>query len=172
MDELLGLIDRAYSDEISIMGTCDAPSVQSAGRLTGERLDAYTQRRIPREYELRKHAAELKTRGLGSQAAQQPIKKVRDDYTTSKANIKAENLGKPGFKRRIKAESRPITFGPRLLPARMVIYLDAPEGLSPAARTARPATPRHAIRHDATYHPCPRRGLGRETRGHGARVLL
>ncbi|MGW1092435.1 hypothetical protein ACWD4L_40945 [Streptomyces sp. NPDC002596] len=66
MDELLGLIDRVYSDEISIMGKSDVPSAQSDGRLTGERLDAYTQRGIPREYELRKHAAELKTRGLGS----------------------------------------------------------------------------------------------------------
>ncbi|MFE2095351.1 hypothetical protein [Streptomyces sp. NPDC059460] len=172
MDELLGLIDRVYSDEISIMGKSDVPSAQSDGRLTGERLDAYTQRGIPREYELHKHAAELKTRGLGSQAAQQPIKKVRDDYTTPKANIKAGNLGKPGPKRRIKAESRPITLGPRLLPARMVIYLDVPEGLSPAARTTRPATPRHAIRREATYRPCPRRELGRETRGHGVRVLL
>ncbi|MEU0836900.1 hypothetical protein [Streptomyces sp. NPDC005969] len=79
-------------------------------------MDVYNQRGIPREYELRKHTAELTTRGLGSQAAQQTIKKVRGAYTTSKANTKAGNLGKPGSKRRIKAESRPITFHPEAAP--------------------------------------------------------
>ncbi|MFE5592332.1 RNA-guided endonuclease InsQ/TnpB family protein, partial [Streptomyces sp. NPDC056549] len=65
----------------------------------------------PREYELRKHTyADLKARGLGAQAAQHVIKKTRDAYTTLKANIKAGNLGKPGSKRRVRAESKPITF--------------------------------------------------------------
>ncbi|MFD4716416.1 RNA-guided endonuclease TnpB family protein, partial [Streptomyces sp. NPDC058430] len=37
------------------------------------------ERGVPREYELRKHTyAELKARGLGAQAAQHTIKKVRD----------------------------------------------------------------------------------------------
>lgn len=68
---------------------------------------------VPREYELRKHTyAELKSRELGAQAAQHTIKKVRDAYTTLKANIKAGNLGKPGSKRRRKAESKPIAFRP------------------------------------------------------------
>ncbi|WP_240204325.1 RNA-guided endonuclease InsQ/TnpB family protein [Streptomyces actuosus] len=68
---------------------------------------------VPREYELRRHTyAELKTRGLGAQAAQHTIKKVRDAYTTLKANIKAGNLGRPGSKRRRKAESKPIAFRP------------------------------------------------------------
>ncbi|MGW3820168.1 RNA-guided endonuclease InsQ/TnpB family protein, partial [Streptomyces sp. NPDC005046] len=67
----------------------------------------------PREYELRKHTyAELKARGLGSQAAQHVIKKVRDSYTTLKANIRAGNYGKPGSKRCRKVESKPITFRP------------------------------------------------------------
>jgi IS605 OrfB family transposase len=71
------------------------------------------ERGVPREYELRKHTyAELKARGLGAQAAQHVIKKTRDAYTTLKANIRAGNLGKPGSKRRIKAESKPITFRP------------------------------------------------------------
>ncbi|MFG2847023.1 RNA-guided endonuclease InsQ/TnpB family protein [Kitasatospora sp. NPDC048296] len=71
------------------------------------------ERGVPREYELRKHTyAELKARGLGAQAAQHVIKKVRDAYTTLKANIRAGNLGKPGSKRRIKAESKPIAFRP------------------------------------------------------------
>lgn len=68
---------------------------------------------VPREYELRKHTyAELKARGLGAQAAQLVIKKTRDAYTTLKANIRAGNYGRPGSKRRVKAESKPITFRP------------------------------------------------------------
>ncbi|MFJ9909442.1 RNA-guided endonuclease InsQ/TnpB family protein [Streptomyces sp. NPDC101152] len=68
---------------------------------------------VPREYELRKHTyAELKARGLGAQAAQHVIKKVRDSYTTLKANIRAGNLGKEGSKRRRKAESKAIMFRP------------------------------------------------------------
>jgi IS605 OrfB family transposase len=68
-------------------------------------------RGVPREYELRKHTyAELRSRGLGAQAAQHVIKKVRDAYTTLHANIKAGNLGKPGSKRRVRAESKPIAF--------------------------------------------------------------
>ncbi|MFE2736579.1 RNA-guided endonuclease InsQ/TnpB family protein [Streptomyces sp. NPDC059349] len=68
---------------------------------------------VPREYELRKHTyAELKARGLGAQAAQHVIKKVRDSYTTLKANVRAGNLGKEGTKRRRRAESKPISFRP------------------------------------------------------------
>ncbi|MGW4568686.1 RNA-guided endonuclease InsQ/TnpB family protein, partial [Streptomyces sp. NPDC004561] len=68
-------------------------------------------RGVPREYELRKYTyAELKVRGLGAQAAQHVIKKVRDAYTTLHANITAGNLGKPRSKRRVQAESKPITF--------------------------------------------------------------
>ncbi|MFE4251621.1 RNA-guided endonuclease InsQ/TnpB family protein [Streptomyces sp. NPDC056910] len=68
---------------------------------------------VLREYELRKHTyAELKARGLGAQAAQHVIKKVRDSYTTLKANVRAGNLGKEGTKRRRRAESKPISFRP------------------------------------------------------------
>jgi IS605 OrfB family transposase len=71
------------------------------------------ERGVPREYELRKHTyAELKARGLGAQAAQHVIKKVRDSYTTLKANVRAGNLGKEGSKRRRRAESKPIAFRP------------------------------------------------------------
>ncbi|MFD5124789.1 RNA-guided endonuclease InsQ/TnpB family protein [Streptomyces sp. NPDC058385] len=71
-------------------------------------------RGVPREYELRKHTyPRLKAEGLGAQAAQHVIKKVRDAYTTLHANIRAGNLGKPQSKRRIKAASKPITFRPR-----------------------------------------------------------
>ncbi|MFD9367950.1 RNA-guided endonuclease InsQ/TnpB family protein [Streptomyces sp. NPDC060020] len=69
---------------------------------------------VPREYELRKHTyAELRASGLGAQAAQHVIKKTRDAYATLKANIRAGNLGKPGSKRRVKAESKPILFRPQ-----------------------------------------------------------
>ncbi|MEU4229927.1 hypothetical protein AB0F17_37005 [Nonomuraea sp. NPDC026600] len=68
---------------------------------------------VPREYELRKYTyAELKGRGLGAQAAQHTIKRVRDAYTTLQANIRAGNLGEKGSKRRTKAESKPVTFRP------------------------------------------------------------
>lgn len=46
------------------------------------------------------------------QAAQHAIKKVRDAYTTLRANIEAGNLGKPKSKRRRKAESKPIACRP------------------------------------------------------------
>ncbi len=68
-------------------------------------------RGVPREYELRKHTyVEIRMRGLGAQAAQHVIRKVRDAYTTLHANIKAGNVGKPGSKRRVKAESKPVAF--------------------------------------------------------------
>ncbi|WP_329238332.1 transposase [Actinoallomurus sp. NBC_01490] len=68
---------------------------------------------VPHVYELRKHTyGELKSRGLGAQAAQHVIKKVRDAYTTLKANIGAGNLGRPGSRRRVKAETKPIAFRP------------------------------------------------------------
>ncbi|MFE4262678.1 RNA-guided endonuclease InsQ/TnpB family protein [Streptomyces sp. NPDC056883] len=68
---------------------------------------------VPREYELRKHTySELKASGLGAQVAQHTIKKVRDAYTTLKANLRAGNLGRPGSKRRVKTESKPVMFRP------------------------------------------------------------
>ncbi|WP_326715330.1 transposase [Streptomyces sp. NBC_01474] len=70
-------------------------------------------RGVPREYELRKHTyPRLKAQGLGAQAAQHVIKKVRDAYTTLHANLRAGNLGKPKSRRRVRAESKPIAFRP------------------------------------------------------------
>ncbi|QWB24131.1 MULTISPECIES: RNA-guided endonuclease TnpB family protein [Streptomyces] len=58
--------------------------------------------------------AELKAVfGLSAQPAVRVVKKVVDAYTTLKANLRAGNLGRPGSKRRIKAESKPVTFRPR-----------------------------------------------------------
>ncbi|WP_223165803.1 RNA-guided endonuclease InsQ/TnpB family protein [Lentzea indica] len=60
------------------------------------------------EYALRKLTyGELKARGLGAQAAQHVIKKVADAYATVRASIRAGNLTGT---RRIKAESKPISF--------------------------------------------------------------
>ena len=68
-------------------------------------------RGIPREYELRRHTyAELKSAGLGAQAAQHTIKKVCDAYTALKANISVGSLGKPGSKRRVVVQAKPIAF--------------------------------------------------------------
>ncbi|MFE4776219.1 RNA-guided endonuclease InsQ/TnpB family protein [Streptomyces sp. NPDC056713] len=68
---------------------------------------------VPREYELRKHTyLHLKAEGLGAQAAQHVIKKVRDAYTTLHANLRAGNLGKSKSRRWVKAESKPIAFRP------------------------------------------------------------
>ena len=53
------------------------------------------ERRVFREYDLRKHAyGELKARGLGAQAAQHVIRKTCHAYATLHANIQAGNLGK------------------------------------------------------------------------------
>jgi putative transposase len=54
--------------------------------------------------------ADLKARGLSAQPALHVLRKVADGYTTLRANIRAGNLGKPGSRRRSKAESKPIAF--------------------------------------------------------------
>ncbi|XVQ12318.1 RNA-guided endonuclease InsQ/TnpB family protein [Spirillospora sp. CA-255316] len=55
---------------------------------------------------------ELKAQGIGAQAAQHIIKRVTDAYTTLRGNIRNGRLGGPESKRRRKAESKPIVFGP------------------------------------------------------------
>jgi hypothetical protein len=95
--KLLPSSEQAAALECTLRTVNDA-----ANRVSGVAFE----RGVPREYELRKHAyAALKARGLGAQAAQHVIKKTRDAYTALKANLRAGNLGKPGSKRRIKAES-------------------------------------------------------------------
>ncbi|WP_369144071.1 RNA-guided endonuclease InsQ/TnpB family protein [Streptomyces sp. R44] len=102
--------------QVKLMPEAGQASALSATLLTVNEAanwvsDVAFERRVPREYELRKHTyAELKARGLGAQAAQHVIKKTREAYTTLKANIRAGNLGRPGSKRRVKAESKPIAF--------------------------------------------------------------
>ncbi|MGV9376418.1 RNA-guided endonuclease InsQ/TnpB family protein [Nonomuraea sp. NPDC003707] len=67
-----------------------------------------------RNFDLRKHAYEqVKAEfGLAAQAAQHVIKKVADAYRTLHANVAAGNLGKPGSRRRVQVENRPIGFRP------------------------------------------------------------
>lgn len=55
---------------------------------------------------------DLKDRGLSAQPSLHVLRKVADAYTTLRANIRNGNLGKPGSKRRTKAESKPIVFRP------------------------------------------------------------
>jgi putative transposase len=94
-----------------------APALESALRAVNEAANLVSavafDRRVFREYALRKHVyGDLKDRGLGAQAAQHVIKKTCHAYQTLRANIRAGNLGNPGSKRRVKAESKPITFRP------------------------------------------------------------
>ncbi|TDC96559.1 RNA-guided endonuclease TnpB family protein [Actinomadura sp. 7K507] len=66
---------------------------------------------MTRNFDLRKATyAGLREAGIGSQAAQHVIKKVADAYTTLHANIRARNLGRPGSRRRARAQSKPIMF--------------------------------------------------------------
>ena len=69
--------------------------------------------RTPRRFDLQKIVyGDLKTMGLSAQTAVRAIKKTVDAYTTLRANIRAGNLGAQGSPRRVKAESKPITFRP------------------------------------------------------------
>jgi putative transposase len=55
---------------------------------------------------------DLKAMGLSAQPAIHVARKVSGAYATMRANIHAGNLGIPGSARRVKAESKPITFRP------------------------------------------------------------
>ncbi|MET8505574.1 transposase [Streptomyces sp. NPDC004787] len=104
--------------QVKLMPEADQAAALSATLRTVNELacwvsDVAFARGLSREYELRKHTyARLKAEGLGAQAAQHVIKRVRDAYTTLHANIRAGNLGKPKSKRRVKAVSKPIVFRP------------------------------------------------------------
>jgi IS605 OrfB family transposase len=53
---------------------------------------------------------DLKAMGLSAQPAIHVVRKVAGAYAATRANIRAGNLGKPGSKRRVKAQSKPIVF--------------------------------------------------------------
>ncbi len=52
----------------------------------------------------------LKVMGLSAQPSIHVARKVAGAYATLKANIRAGNLGKPGSKRRRRAEGKPVSF--------------------------------------------------------------
>ncbi|MEV0422272.1 RNA-guided endonuclease InsQ/TnpB family protein, partial [Streptosporangium canum] len=72
------------------------------------------QRRIFRNYDLRRHAyGQIKDDyGLAAQAAQHVIKKVTDAYATLHANVRNRHVGRPGSVRRERVQARPIVFRP------------------------------------------------------------
>jgi putative transposase len=53
---------------------------------------------------------DLKAMGLSAQPAIHVARKVSGAYAALRANIRAGNLGEPGSKRRVKAESTPVAF--------------------------------------------------------------
>lgn len=72
--------------------------------------EAFARRVFARQALQRLTYGDLKARGLSAQPAIHVARKVAGAYATLKANIRAGNLGKPGSKRRAKAESKPIVF--------------------------------------------------------------
>ena len=71
---------------------------------------AFRMRVMSRQSLQRMAYGDLKAMGLSAQPAIHVARKVSDAYATLRANIRAGNLGDPGSKRRVKAESKPITF--------------------------------------------------------------
>jgi hypothetical protein len=53
---------------------------------------------------------DLKAMGLSAQPAIHVARKVSGAYAALRASIRAGNLGEPGSKRRVNAESKPVTF--------------------------------------------------------------
>ena len=75
--------------------------------------EAAHEKTVSRNFALRKHTYEdIRAAGLGSQAAQHVIRKAAGAYRALHSNIKNGNYGKPGSKRRLKAQSEPIEFRP------------------------------------------------------------
>ena len=72
--------------------------------------EAYRRRVFAKQTLQRLTYGRLKDMGLSAQPAIQVARKVAGAYATLKANIRAGNLGEPGSKRRVAAESKPIRF--------------------------------------------------------------
>jgi putative transposase len=72
--------------------------------------EAFQRRVFARQALQRLTYGRLKDMGLSAQPAIHVARKVAGAYATLTANIRAGNLGTPGSKRRVKAESKPITF--------------------------------------------------------------
>ncbi|MFJ5553612.1 RNA-guided endonuclease InsQ/TnpB family protein, partial [Streptomyces sp. NPDC093225] len=106
--------------QVKLMPEADqAAALRSTLRAVNEAANWLSGEAQQREQRERSRAAlqgmayrELKARGLSAQPALHVLRKVADAYKTRAANLKAGNYGKPGSKRRAKAESKPITFRP------------------------------------------------------------
>jgi IS605 OrfB family transposase len=72
--------------------------------------EAYRRRVFAKQTLQRLTYGRLKDMGLSAQPAIHVARKVAGAYATLKANIRAGNLGEPGSKRRVAAESKPIRF--------------------------------------------------------------
>ena len=73
---------------------------------------AFTERVTGKQSLQRLVYGDLKEMGLSAQPAIHVARKVAGAYATLTASIRAGNLGEPGSKRRVKAESQPIRFRP------------------------------------------------------------
>jgi putative transposase len=71
---------------------------------------AFKMRVVGRQALQRLVYGDVKAMGLSAQPAIHVARKVAGAYSAMRANIEAGNLGKPGSKRRVKAESKPIVF--------------------------------------------------------------
>jgi IS605 OrfB family transposase len=72
--------------------------------------EAYQRRVFAKQSLQRLTYGRLEDMGLSAQPAIHVARKVAGGYATLKANIAAGNLGKPGSKRRLSAEGKPIRF--------------------------------------------------------------
>jgi IS605 OrfB family transposase len=80
---------------------------QAAGLVSAQ---AFEMRVTSRQSLQRMVYGDLKAMGLSAQPAIHVARKVSGAYATLRANIRAGNLGSPGSKRRVTAESKPISF--------------------------------------------------------------
>src|SRR5665647_3683762 len=69
-------------------------------------------RNISKEAVQRTAYLEMKAMGLSAQPAIHACRKVAGAYATLRANLRNGRYGRPGSKRRVAIESRPIAFGP------------------------------------------------------------
>ena len=87
-------------------------ALRAANAAANQVSKAAYEKKVFRNFALRKHTyQDIRAAGLGSQAAQHVIKKVADAYRAlHRHNI--GNYGKPGSKRWLKVQSKPIEFRP------------------------------------------------------------
>jgi hypothetical protein len=100
------LYPAGATDEAALRDTLTLCN-QAAGLVSAR---AFEMRVTSRQSLQRLVYGDLKAMGLSAQPAIHVARKVSGAYATLRANIRAGNLGEPGSKRRVKAESKPIAF--------------------------------------------------------------